>query len=367
MAYNLPVFVTGGSKMSYRKTRWSKTGGFFLCCLIVSTLFITHCHQPLTLRLSEPLEEADSFSQNDTPLTNSTLTIIAINVGQGDATLLITPSWKTILIDGGFVEKGTNSILPLFARLGIRQLDYLFISHYDADHIGGIPEVINGLDGKSGTEDDLLPEASYDRGETPDSANEFFTNYLNAVGSTRQMLQPGEEIVLEDGVSIQCPIVNGETSAGENINLASDDENGHSMGLLITYGSFKYFTAGDLTGGGYSGSNLTENLEDLVAPLIGEVDILHINHHGSETSSSRTFLQTLSPTVSLISTGNNNPHGHPDPTVLNRLHEIGTSVYQTEAGSGGLLPEALILNESIFIFVNEDGSYEVNGDVYRSK
>lgn len=333
-----------------------------LCLLFF--IFFSHCGHSLDLNQSIPADEAPATSTDEILSENRILTIISINVGQGDATLLITPSWKTILIDGGYVEKGTNNILPLFSQLGVTKLDYIFTSHYDADHIGGISEVIAGPDKELDTDDDLKPEITYDSGDSPVNSDGIFQGYLGAIGSSRQTLLPGDIINFGDGVSIECLIINGNTSDGEKIHLEEDDENGRSMGLLITYGDFRHFTAGDLPGGGLSGNSPTVNLEDMVASLVGKVDIVHVNHHGSETSSSRNYLEELSPTVALISTGNGNPHGHPESIILNRLSDVGAEVYQTEAGSGGLLPDAHILNDSIFIFVNEDGGYEVNGDGY---
>ena len=79
------------------------------------------------------------------------------------------------------------------------------------------------------------------------------------------------------------------------------------------------------------------------------------------------FLETLRPTVSIISVGDNNDYGHPHPAVLFRLSEIFTEIYQTETGAGGLLPEAHILGDSIFIYVETNGGYTVNGDTYEPK
>lgn len=326
-------------------------------------LILSGCNGSLSLKADNP-DDTSAPSSNESE--TGTLTIIAIDVGQGNATLLITPSWRTLLIDGGGVEDGIDDILPLFSDLGINHLDYLFVSHYDADHIGGIAEVIAGSDAEIGTEDDILPDVTYDQGGTPLDAGYVFTGYVNAIGAIRQTLTAGEQIDLEDGVMIDCIINNGVTADGKSFPVDNDD-NGASMGLLFTYGDFRFFTAGDLPGGGLSGTFATDDFEGLVAPEVGEVDILHVNHHGSGTSSSEFFLGILRPTVSIISVGDNNIYGHPDPGVLHRLNDIGTEIYQTETGAGGFLSEAHILDGSIFVTVEKDGSYSVNGDQYESK
>lgn len=298
--------------------------------------------------------------------TTNPLMIVAINVGQGDATLIVTPSSQKILIDAGPTESGTQNILPLLASLGIYSLDTIFVSHYDADHIGGLTEVIQGFDEELNTSDDYMPEVIYDRGESKADSNETFENYITIAGNLRQTLAPGELITLEDGVSIQCLIINGQTTNNQ-MELIEDDENAHSMGLLISYVDFRYLTLGDLPGGGTSGDETTSDLESLISPLLSFVDLYHVSHHGSQTSSSENFLNHIQPTVSLISVGEDNGYGHPHSTVLNHLYEIESEVYQTNLGSGGYLPTAHILNNHIFIFVEEDGSYTVNGNEYQVK
>lgn len=334
-----------------------------LCFFI---FLLTSC-SPSFPSIQTDSSDHDVAENNNESSSTNPLMIVAMNVGQGDATLIVTPSSKKILIDAGPSQSGIQNILPLFASLGIYGLDFIFISHYDADHIGGLTEVLQGIDEELDTDDDYLLNIIYDRGENKEDSNETFENYISIADNLRQTLAPGELITLEDGMSIQCLIINGQTSEDQIIELEADDENAHSMGLLISYGDFNYLTLGDLPGGGSSGNQTTLDLEFLVAPLVGEVDVYHVSHHGSQTSSSENFLNQISPTVSLISVGEDNDYGHPHSTVLNNLYETGSEVYQTNLGSGGYLPTAHILNNHIFIFIEEDGSYTVNGDGYEVK
>jgi beta-lactamase superfamily II metal-dependent hydrolase len=294
------------------------------------------------------------------------LSIIIIDVGQGDATLVITPSHHAMLIDGGPKQAGVSRVLPDLSKWGVESLDFLFVSHYDADHIGGISEIVAGADQISGNDDDILPNTTYDGGFQPDTIGDVFLDYLTAIDKTRATLRPGDKITYPDGVTVSCSVINGETATGKKIVLPPEDDNGRSMGLVISYGAFRYFTSGDLTGGGPTGSQTTQNVEDLVAPEIGSVDVLHVNHHGSATSSSATFLQTLLPTVSVISVGKDNSYGHPLPEVLWRLHQVGSTIYQTEAGFDGSPASDVITNGDIVIKVNKK-DYSVAGDTYSFK
>lgn len=335
----------------------------FMGCFSVKPLSNPHLSPSPSRDQGNESDEIDDLSNQ----SHRPFLIVAINVGQGDATLLVTPSQKTILIDGGPPGSGANDILPLLSQLGIYHLDTLFISHYDADHVGGVPEIVAGADGKLDTEDDILLENVFDRGRFTEKNNEFVDDYFELVDGISSTPSPGEIIDFGDGVTIECIIINGILLDGQEVELEPEDENGHSMALLIQYENFRYFTAGDLPGGGLSGSKEQINLEKHVAPLVGQVDILHVSHHGSETSTTPYFLKELSPTIALISTGNDNNYGHPDPLVLSRLNQAGSIVYQTEEGDGGYLPTAHVANDSIFIFVENDGKYEVNGDEYQAK
>lgn len=303
-----------------------------------------------------PALNLNRLNSDDQTTGVNTLQIIPLDIGQGDATLIITPSKKIILIDAGPIGAGTNVILPYLEEKGIDQLDMIFSSQYDADHIAGFAEVIAGNDQILGTDDDIIPDTTYDRGLEKFNSGIVFENYLEAIGTTRTSINAGDLIALDDGVEIKCLIVNGEMSDGSQINLTDDDENGHSVGLLISYGNFKYWTSGDLTGGELN----TVDLESSIAPLIGEVDILHVNHHGSESSTNQNFIDTLSPTLAIISTGDENNYGHPNNTILARLNNAGVQVYLTEKGNGGFLENSIISNGPITILVEESGNYTVD-------
>lgn len=221
---------------------------------------------------------------------NAILFIHHIDVGQGDATLIISPTRRTLLIDGGNNGEGRANVLPLLDRLGITKLDFVVATHYDADHIGGLDEVIERLTGGVGT--------VYDRGDVgrvPDT--DTFKDYLRAAGGKRRTIEPGTTINLGRDISIICVAVNGQVKGGRHLPLGRDAENDASVAIRLRFGSFDYFAGGDLTGGGRSGTKRTTDVESVVAPVVGDVDVLKVSHHGSTTSSNETFLRTLKPEV----------------------------------------------------------------------
>lgn len=130
----------------------------------------------------------------------------------------------------------------------------------------------------------------------------------------------------------------------------------------MEYGGFDYFQAGDLTGGNNSN---TDDIESSVAPLAGDLDVYQVNHHGSYTSSNPTFLQEVQAEVSIISVGDNS-YGHPHQSVLDRLVQYGSFVYQTETGDGGTLPaeDLQVVDGNVQIITDGIATYYVAGDLW---
>lgn len=292
------------------------------------------------------------------------LNIYHIDVGQGDATLIVGPSGRTLLIDGGNTGRGRDRVLPLLDSLSIDQLDYVIASHYDADHIGGIDEVIDGIEGVS--------EAVFDRGDPPvPPTTVAYRDYVAAAGRKRKTITPGTNLDLGPGIEARCVAVNGKVAGRRSRPSGKLDENGCSVALLIRHGKFDYFTGGDLTGGGRSGARITADVESIVTRAVGNVDVLRLSHHGSTTSSNATFLNGLRPEVAVISVGTggvNLTYRHPSRDVLDRLHAVAglETVFQTNRGNtrGGLRRRDRELVEVVdgTIVVSTDGSaYVING------
>jgi competence protein ComEC len=279
-----------------------------------------------------------------------TLTITILDVGQGDATLIESPSGQTLLFDGGDNGKGNAVVIPYLQSRGITSLDYMVASHYHSDHIGGLDEVMN----------QIPADVAYDRGWSYTTIT--YNSYASSVSAVRQTLVPGQIIDLGEGVTVTCLALNsnGQLSAPYT---SSSRENEYDVCLLVEYGGFDYFQAGDLTGNTASGY---ADIETSVAPLAGDVDVYHVSHHGSYSSSTANFLQTVQAEVAVISVGNNS-YGHPHQVVLDRLVQYGSYVYQTEAGSGGTLPPAdlTVCGGSFTISTDGINTYSVNGDSWQ--
>lgn len=251
-----------------------------------------------------------------------------IDVGQGDCTLILSPDGKTnALIDAGDEDCGTKSVLPYLKKHRIDHLSYVIASHYDADHIGGLDEVIKGVGVKK-------IGAVYDRGDKPSkSTTATFRRYSKAAGGCRKTLKLGQVISLGGGASLTCMAENGSIVKKKPIPNAAGNENNLCVALLLTYKRFRYCTAGD-SGGKKSGPYV--DLETPLAGAVGHVHAMKVDHHGSASSSNETFLKKLHPTVALIDVGTSN-YRHPTQSVLNRLVKANCTIYQTEKGNGGYI------------------------------
>lgn len=284
--------------------------------------------------------------------------ITAIDVGQGDATLIETPAHAAILIDGGLPGAGREVILPLLKERGIDDIDLIIASHFDEDHIGGIAEVIKGEDGILGTADDLMPnEGVIDRGGEVPVKSASAAEYIDATAGIRRKIAPGETIDLDNNIQLTALIANGILSNGKTISISDDDENAHSIGLFISYGDFRYFTYGDLPGGGGAPPYKTQDMETPLVPLVGDIDVLHISHHGSNTSTNEAFLDGVTPEVAIISVGNGNDYWHPHRSVIDRLIKKGVTIYQTE--NGFAFDEMINVNNGNIVITNDGINYDI--------
>ncbi len=268
-----------------------------------------------------------------TPPTGGDLEIDHIDVGQGNGALIIAPDGETAMIDDGRWSNCSPTVSYVLGR-GVTHIDYNFATHFDADHIG----CLDDLEAAGVTVGICL-----DHGGSKDT--QTFQDYAQACAGKRQTPTKGQVITL-GSVAIEVVDLSG---AGLN----TTDENALGMDMKLTYGNFSHEFGGDMPG-------VDPDVESIVGPEVGHVDICTVHHHGSKYSSNDDWLNDITPAVCVLSVGNNS-YGHPTAEALDRLHAHGVQVYWTEMGSGASPgPMDHVCDSAVTITVSLSGNYSVN-------
>ncbi len=234
------------------------------------------------------------------------LQIYFIDVEGGQATLVVSPSGQSLLIDAGWPGnegRDADRIVAAAHAAGIKQIDYVLITHYHRDHVGGVPQLVDGM--KVGTFVDHGPNL-----EDSDVTRTDYAAYQKAIaGHTHVVVKPGFGLPIH-GIEVEVLSAAGDVltkplpGAGEanpycrGQAAEADDatENARSVGVLITYGKFRFLDLGDLTKKKELGLACPNN-------LLGTVDLFLVTHHGMDLSNSKPLVWALHPRVAIIDNG----------------------------------------------------------------
>ena len=252
-------------------------------------------------------------------LEEKKLKLYFVDVGQGDCTYLKTPSKKNILIDGGGnrdkekYDVGKKVLLPYLLDRRVKKLDYIIVSHFDADHAQGLEAVIQNIKVKNiivckQASDSVLYQEIIKLCKKKD-VNIITVKRGQTIKIDKyvhfEILHPGD-IMLDDG------------KGGLNANAI----------VAKMYCTIKNKTT-TIMFTGY----IEEKAEEELVKIYGDklkADILKVAHHGSKTSSTAEFLKCVSPKIALIGVGKDNTFGHPNSGVLSRLEDINAKIYRTD-------------------------------------
>lgn len=232
--------------------------------------------------------------------------IYFIDVEGGQATLIVGPSGESMLVDAGWPGNGgrdATRIAEAAKLAGVKQIDYLLMTHYHLDHVGGIPEAAAKLPVK--TYIDHGPDT-----ETDSQAKKLSDAYEKTIaGAKHIVVKPGDRILLA-GVDVEVLAAGGQgitapvkgagaanpACAGVKEQGPDATENARSVGFILTYGKFRFADFGDLT--------WNKELA-LVCPknLIGTADLYLVSHHGMNISNSPAFVNALHPKVAVMNNG----------------------------------------------------------------
>jgi beta-lactamase superfamily II metal-dependent hydrolase len=311
--------------------------------------------------------------------TAGNLEIHHINIGQGDATLIVGPTGQSLLFDAG--ESYWNSSIDaeragpyIEGVLGCKELDYVVISHFHVDHIGyvGYGGLWHLVEVQGFTVGQML-HRDYNTylGQTSGTFDNWKT-YLEGDGQAK--LHPAiavegtGQVNLGDGVIFDVVVVdgNGDLRPGDfSADPSPPSENDYSIGAVIHFGAFDEWIGGDLDGEFYTSEfgYAYHDIELSVAVEVGDMDVYRINHHGSDHSSNATFVNQIDPEVSIVSVGDDNTYGHPRQVVMDLL--LATSdVYMTERGDPTTNVGDAVVAGDIVVKTSDGVNYVVNGTSY---
>jgi competence protein ComEC len=236
-----------------------------------------------------------------------TLEVYFIDVEGGQATLFVAPSGESMLVDtgwAGFNNRDADRIAGAARHAGVKRIDYLVITHYHADHVGGAPQLAA-----------KMPIRNFvDHGPNTETGKQPDQLYRAWIGTQEKMgqhlsVKPGDTIPVKgltvlvltaNGAEIAAPLEGAgkpnDYCAGFQARAEDKSENARSLGTLITYGRFRIIDLGDLTW----------NKEyELVCPnnKIGTVDVYLSTHHGMDLSGPASIVNVLHPRVAIMNNG----------------------------------------------------------------
>jgi beta-lactamase superfamily II metal-dependent hydrolase len=319
------------------------------------------------------------------------LLIDAIDVEGGAATLYITPEHQSLLIDTGWpADMGATDpdsaqrIIAAARRHGLSRLDYVLITHYHVDHVGGLPELLSQF--PVGTILDHGPSREVPPPDTAPAAAALqpaalYPKYLDAIrGHGHRTLKPGDTlsigslhlaVVTSDGVAIDRALPGGGKTIAECGSMSpmekdGGEENARSLGVVLTFGQTRIAALGDLTW----------NMEKaLVCPRdkVGPVDLFIVSHHGSNLSNSPALWHALEPRVAIEDNGAKkgaDAETYNTASSSPRLRRLWQLHFAERAGAAHNVPEAYIANPgsagdahaSIEVAVTKQGGVTVTND-----
>ena len=266
-------------------------------------------------------------------ITPKKLNIHFVDVGQGDCTFIVTPRKQTILIDGGGsaskeYDVGKNTLLPYVLDRGYTKLDYIFISHFDQDHVAGILTILEELK----VETVIIPKQ--------EENTENYQKFLELIKEKRikvNIIKKGDRVNIEKNVyfDILWP---------EKEQIKENVINNNAIVMKMHYGNFSILFTGDIE----------EKAEEKILKVyegkerLLNANILKVAHHGSKTSTTEKFLKWVNPKAALIGVGKNNLFKHPSEKTIENLRKHNVTIYRTDE------------NGEITITIDKNGEFLIN-------
>ena len=264
---------------------------FILCIILCSVIVAWHLGS----------QSVQGTAPSAIVQVDGSISVHFIDVGQGDATLIQTGAGN-ILIDGGD-RRTADAVVRYLREAGVDRIAYVIATHPHADHIAGLVNVINTFD--VGTI--IMPRVAH--------TTATFERLLDAIESK--------------DVTVQEPVAGNSLTLGETVftivapnSTGYRNLNNYSVSVRVSHGSVAFLFTGD--------AEAESENEMLAGNHNLSAQVLHVGHHGSNSSTTQTFLDAVSPEIAVISLGAGNSYGHPHAEVVNRLEGAGVTIYRTD-------------------------------------
>ncbi len=238
------------------------------------------------------------------------LVVSFLNVGQGDSIFIEAPNGKQVLVDAGpdtSVIRELGKVMPFWDRT----IDVIIPTHADKDHIAGFPEVLKRFSV------DLIYDSQT---SATTSIYEAYDSYKIKEGAEIKTASSLDTIVLDEQREVYLRVFFPEQDVSEL------ERNDASTIVQLVYGDIEFMLTGD------AGSMVEEYLVYEYGEGLSS-DVLKAGHHGSKTSSSLLFLETVDPRFVVISAGENNSYGHPHKEVVENIASVKASILETKNGT----------------------------------
>lgn len=288
------------------------------------------------LSLSLALIACSCLTQPQSLKPDKTLDIYFLDMAGGASTLIVTPLGQSVLIDTGSrtpEHRDADRIYHACSDAGLKQIDYLLTTHFHTDHFGGILELSKRIHIRSFIDKGLPPQHE----QNTDWFGRLYPLYQQATKGAAKLIRPGDDVPLENDPAGRFPPIQLHCVAADkkiegfdgNIDTPIEgfqfkdpdtSDNARSIALVLTYGRFRFFAAGDITW------NVEHHLAHPVN-RIGKVDLYQITHHGLDQSNNHLLLKAVSPTVCVAMNG---PKKGIQPNTFKALKTLSSvkAIYQ---------------------------------------
>ena len=235
-----------------------------------------------------------------------------IDVGQGDAILITTKSGNMLIDSGDLSQESRNSLVNYLEKAKIESFEYVVFTHTDADHIGSADYIVENYNVKNV----IMPDYQ--------ATTQVYGRLISAIEKKNAnliLIGEDKDVCYQSGYTFYLgSMLNTVIAPTEDFN----DPNEMSVVLKCEYGETAFMMTGDAEKESEEAILKAWRSADL------KCDVLKVGHHGSNTSTTKEFLEAVSPSIAVISCGEDNKYGHPHKTTLDKLEDAGVTVYRTD-------------------------------------